>query len=102
MSVATGGFTILSPVAERRGHSVPEALGTNAPPSTLTHLKVALLSNSKANVDNLFRGLTDGLRAHHVAEISLFDKGSATIPAPEKLRNDIVAGSDLVITAMAD
>lgn len=102
MTVAAGGFTILSPVAERRGHSVPDALRTNTAPASLASLKVALLSNSKANVDNLFRGLSKGLKANQVSHISLFDKGSSTIPAPEKLRNDIVATSDLVITAMAD
>ena len=102
MTVATGGFTILSPVADRRGHSVPDSLSTNATPISLTNLKVALLSNSKANVENLFRGLSEGLHAHHVSQITLFDKGSSTIPAPETVRNDIVAGSDLVITAMAD
>ncbi|HXC79216.1 MAG TPA: hypothetical protein VNU19_19460 [Candidatus Acidoferrum sp.] len=101
MTVATG-FTILSPIAERRGHSVPDSLDTNAVPISLTNLRVALLSNSKANVDNLFRGLAEGLRANKITDITMFDKGSSTIPAPDKMRNEIVASSDLVITAMAD
>lgn len=101
MSVATG-FTILSPIAERRGHSVPDSLDTNAVPAPTAKLRVALLSNSKANVDNLFRGLAEGLREKHIDSIAIFDKGSSTIPAPVQLRDEIVASSDLVITAMAD
>jgi hypothetical protein len=101
MSVATG-FTILSPVAERRGHSVPDSLDTNSAPASSANLRVALLSNSKANVDNLFKGLAEGLRANNITAISWYDKGSSTIPTPEKLRDEIVAASDLVITAMAD
>lgn len=101
MSAATG-FTILSPVAQRRGRTAIESLDTNVMPSSVTGLKVALLSNSKANVDNLFRGLADGLRAHSITEIAMFNKGTSTIPMPVEMRDEIVASSDLVITAMAD
>jgi hypothetical protein len=102
MTTTLGGFTILSPVAERRGDSVPDALDTNPPPAPLADLRVALLSNSKANVDNLFRGLVEGLRAHNVRHITMFEKGRSTIPTPDEMRDEIVASSDLLITAMAD
>lgn len=98
----TATFTILSPVAQRRRRSTAEALKTNAMPRALANLRVGLLSNTKANVDNLFRGLEVGLRHHGVANVQLFDKGDASIPAPDSMRDEIVASSDLVVTAMAD
>jgi hypothetical protein len=95
-------LTVLSPVAETWGQTEVESVAATVVPDARPELRISLLSNSKANVDNLFRGLTESLAAESVGRVTLYDKGSSGIPMPDEMRDEIVANSDLLITAMAD
>jgi hypothetical protein len=95
-------LTILSPVAEAWGQAMTERATTTALPSAASALRISLLSNSKANVNHLFAGLRRQLESRGVGDVTLHDKGSPAIPVPDSMRDAIVSGSDLFITAMAD
>lgn len=95
-------LTILSPIAEAWGQPMTEGATTTSLPSTASALRISLLSNSKANVNHLFAGLRQQLESRGVGEVALYDKGSPAIPVPDDMRDAIVSGSDLFITAMAD
>lgn len=94
--------TVLSPVAEVWGAVTSHATTRKRAPKPRSDLRIALLSNSKANVDHLFAGLTTVFEAEAVGTAALYDKGNAAVPAPPEMLEEISARSDLLITAMAD
>jgi hypothetical protein len=96
-------WIILSPAPERAGiRSRPHVDTSRIRRAALADLNVGLLSNSKANVNHLFRGLATTLGDQSIKSITLFDKGSATIPAPADMLADIAANVDVLVTGMAD
>jgi hypothetical protein len=95
---------VLDPTADRSGRNRDQAseIAANPAPSTGTATRVILLSNSKPNVDNLFRGIAEGLNARGVADIRVFDKGSAPVSISSEVLDEVTSNCDLFVTAMAD
>ena len=90
--------TILDPTDER----VPIARSITPRPETVTG-NVALLDISKPRgnvlLDRLEQRLAERLPG---VTVNRYAKPTFTKPAPESLRQDILAGNDFVIEALAD
>jgi hypothetical protein len=93
---------VLDPAPERRGLTPSVRRPAAARPRAAGGARVALLGNSKPNVDELFQGLAQGLREHSVTEIRILDKGSPTIPMSAGALDEVTGCCDLFVTAMAD
>ncbi len=91
-------FSILNPGVRE----APSAASMDVRQVNRAKPNVALLSNRKPNVDQLFAGLIEGLGGYPVGAIRRFEKEHANIPVPEPIRAEIIATSDLVVSAMAD
>ena len=63
---------------------------------------IALLSNSKPNVDLLFAGIDEALRALGYEDIRWFEKPTASRPVPEAMYDEIVGTCGAVVTARGD
>ena len=83
---------------------VPQADAPQARRSRSTQgLRLALLDNSKSNADHLFNFLVDGLRAAMpVASIVSLRKPYPSLPADERVIEQLAQEADLVVSAMAD
>ena len=66
-------------------------------------LRLGVLDNSKGNADHLLRFIVEGVRgALPVASVVSVRKESVSLPAPGPVLDQLAAGSDFVVTAMAD
>ena len=66
-------------------------------------IRLGLLDNSKGNADHLLRFIVDGVKALvPVASVLVLRKDSVSLPAPKEILDQLAAGSDYVVTAMAD
>ena len=66
-------------------------------------IRLGLLDNSKGNADHLLRFIVDGVKALvPVASVLVLCKDSVSLPAPKEILDQLAAGSDYVVTAMAD
>ena len=66
-------------------------------------LRLGLLDNSKGNADHLLRFIVEGVKATlPVASVVALRKDSVSLPAPAPILDRLAAGSDVVVTAMAD
>lgn len=66
-------------------------------------IRLGLLDNSKGNADHLLRFIVDGVKALvPVASVLALRKDSVSLPAPKEILDQLAAGSDYVVTAMAD
>lgn len=81
----------LSPVLRER----------QAPLTSLTHRKVALLSISKERSDEFLDAVADNLAARGIA-FARFRKPTHTKPAPRAIIEDIIEQCDAVIEGLAD
>lgn len=91
------------PVYDPRGvvEAAPLALAPRV--KALEGLKLALLDNTKWNANKLLRGVRDRLAAKHgFAEVNYYRKESFSLNAKPELIDEIAAGNDLVLTAIAD
>lgn len=95
-------FVVLDPAADRSGRQAAPPRASAGTPTAGAAARLILLSNSKPNVDNLFRGLRQGLLEHSITDIRVLDKGSPTIPMPQDMFEEVVNCCDLFVTAMAD
>ena len=72
-------------------------------PTSLDGKVVMLLDISKAKGNHLLDRLEELLRARaHVRAVVRKKKPTFARPAPDELRREIVAGSDVVVEALAD
>ena len=88
---------VLDPTSER----TPSVQARLPRPATLTGLRVALLDISKPRGD-LFLDRLERHLAERGAQVVRFTKPTFTKPAPLALRQQIVAGCDAVVEALAD
>ncbi len=66
-------------------------------------IRLGVLDNSKGNADHLLRFIIEGVKALvPVASVLAVRKDSVSLPAPQALLDQLAAGSDYVVTAMAD
>ena len=66
-------------------------------------IRLGVLDNSKGNADHLLRFIVDGVKALvPVASVLALRKDSVSLPAPKEILDQLAAGSDYVVTAMAD
>ena len=66
-------------------------------------IRLGILDNSKGNADHLLRFIVEGVKAlMPVASVLALRKDSVSLPAPKEILEQLAAGSDYVITAMAD
>ena len=66
-------------------------------------IRLGILDNSKGNADHLLRFIVEGVKALvPVASVLALRKDSVSLPAPKDILDQLAAGSDYVITAMAD
>ena len=66
-------------------------------------IRLGLLDNSKGNADHLLRFIVEGVKALvPVASVLALRKDSVSLPAPKEILDQLAAGSDYVVTAMAD
>ena len=66
-------------------------------------IRLGLLDNSKGNADHLLRFIVEGIKALvPVASVLALRKDSVSLPAPKEILDQLAAGSDYVVTAMAD
>lgn len=66
-------------------------------------IRLGILDNSKGNADHLLRFIVEGVKALvPVASVVAVRKGSVSLPAPQDILDQLAAGSDYVVTAMAD
>jgi hypothetical protein len=83
--------------------SVAVSRRTAPRPSTLEGKVVTLLDISKANGDHLLDRLEELLRARaHPRAVLRRRKPTFARPAPDALRQEILAGTDVLIEALAD
>jgi hypothetical protein len=91
------------PVYDPRGvvTATPQPIAPRA--ERLDGLRLAVLDNSKWNANKLLRKVTEKLAAaHQFGAVNYYRKESfAKVAAPE-LIDDIVAGNDIVLTAIGD
>ena len=87
----------------------PEAPSPQAVATTQTRavakggIRLGVLNNSKGNADHLLRFIVDGVRALvPVASVVAVRKDSVSLPAPKDILDQLAAGADYVVTAMAD
>ena len=87
----------------------PEAPSPQAVDVTATRavakggIRLGILDNSKGNADHLLRFIVEGVKAlMPVASVLALRKDSVSLPAPKEILEQLAAGSDYVITAMAD
>jgi hypothetical protein len=103
-------LVVLDPAPDRHGRpslrrQPPEAQAqAEAPagPDAAGGPRIVLLGNSKPNVEELFRGIQQGLRERSVTRIRVLDKGSPTIPMSAGALDEVLGACDLFVTAMAD
>lgn len=88
---------------------VPEAPSPQAVAVTETRvaaqggIRLGVLDNSKGNADHLLRFIVDGVKAlMPVASVLALRKDSVSLPAPDAVLEQLAAGADYVVTAMAD
>ena len=66
-------------------------------------IRLGILNNTKANADRLLRFLVEGVQAAlPLTSVVWLRKGSAGMPAPGIILDQLTAEADLVISAMAD
>ncbi len=66
-------------------------------------IRLGVLDNSKGNADHLLRFIVEGVKALvPVASVLSLRKDSVSLPAPKDILDQLAAGSDYVVTAMAD
>ena len=66
-------------------------------------LRLGVLDNSKGNADYLLKFIVEGVTAAvPVASVVSLRKDSVSLPAPKEILEQLAAGSDYVVTAMAD
>jgi hypothetical protein len=99
--MSTKSVATFSPFYEKSG-SPTGSHAINPLPSWSQHLTVALFSNSKPNVDHLFRGLVDGLQDAGLRNFMYLGKNAPSVGMDESTLTTIRARANLFITAMAD
>jgi hypothetical protein len=66
-------------------------------------LRLGVLDNGKGNADHLLRLLTEGLKSRlPVESVLALRKSSVSLPAAGEILDQLVAHTDLVVSAMAD
>jgi len=66
-------------------------------------LRLGVLDNSKGNADHLLRFIVEGVKAAlPVASVVMTRKGSVSLPAPDKVLDQLTREADFVVSAMAD
>src|SRR5262245_22564707 len=91
------------PVYDPRGvvTSTPRTIAPRV--ERLDGLRLAVLDNTKWNANKLLRKVTEKLVAEHqFGEVTYYRKESFSRVAPPALIDDIVAGNDVVLTAIGD
>ena len=91
------------PVYDPRGVVEVARQATAPRVAELDGLRLALLDNTKWNANRLLRGLRDRLaQAHRFSAVNYYRKESFSLGAREELIAEIVAGNDVVVTAIGD
>jgi len=66
-------------------------------------LRLGVLDNSKGNADHLLKFIVEGVKAAvPVASVVSLRKDSVSLPAPGAILDQLAAGADFVVSAMAD
>lgn len=70
---------------------------------TTQGLRIGMLDNGKGNADHLLKFILEGLKGLvPVASVTWLRKNSMSTPAPQAMLDQLVAETDLVVTAMGD
>jgi hypothetical protein len=90
---------LLDPTTE----AAAQALTYVARPDTLAGKRIALIENTKFNSDKLLLKIGDLLKQEFgAAEVKLYHKKNASVPAHEEIVEDIVKSCDLVLAGIGD
>jgi hypothetical protein len=90
---------LLDPTTE----AAAQALTYVARPDTLAGKRIALIENTKFNSDKLLLKIGDLLKQEFgAAEVKLYHKKNASVPAHEEIVEDIVKSCDLVVAGIGD
>jgi hypothetical protein len=90
---------LLDPTTE----AAAQAVAYVARPETLAGKRVALIENTKFNSDKLLLKIGDLLKQEYgIAEVKLYRKKNASVPAHEEIVEDIKKSCDLVVAGIGD
>ena len=90
---------LLDPTAEATAQTVAYA----ARPDTLAGKRVALIENTKFNSDKLLLKIGELLRQEYgVAEVKLYHKRNASVPAHEEIIEEVRKSCDLMVAGIGD
>ena len=90
---------LLDPTTE----AAPQAMTYVARPDTLAGKRVALVENTKFNSDKLLLKIGELLKQEYgIAEVRLYHKRNASVPAHEEIIQDIKQSCDLVVAGIGD
>ncbi len=98
-AISTGTITVMDPTAPPRELSHSMALR----PEDLRGRTVGFLWNSKPNGDALFSRLEELLREkYEITMISYQRKPTASLPADDKVIEELAASADAVVVGLGD
>jgi hypothetical protein len=90
---------LLDPTAEAAVQTVAYA----ARPDTLAGKRIALVENTKFNSDRILLKIGELLKQEYgAAEVKLYHKRNASVPAHEEIIEDIRKSCDLVVAGIGD
>jgi hypothetical protein len=90
---------LLDPTTEAAAQTVAYAVR----PDTLAGKRVALIENTKFNSDKLLLKIGELLKQEYgVAEVKLYHKRNASVPAHEEIIEDVKKTCDLVVAGIGD
>jgi hypothetical protein len=90
---------LLDPTTE----AAAQAMTYVARPDTLAGKRIALVENTKFNSDKLLLKIGGLLvRDYGAAEVKLYHKRNASVPAHEEIIADVVKSCDLVVAGIGD